>query len=76
VGEAMIAPVVLRQQGVAVLIDAHATLSEFSGRSNAATELVSFECVSHWMASSIAIFRTFSTSLVDRLFPFLDLCSV
>jgi len=69
VGKAVLAPVVLRQKGVAVLVCANATFSELSGRTDAATKLVSFECVSHWMASSVSIVRIGSTSLVDRLFP-------
>ena len=69
VGEAVLAPVVLGQACVAVLIDANSTFSEFPGRPDAAAELISFECVSHSMASSVSIFRTGSTSPSEHLFP-------
>jgi hypothetical protein len=69
VSEAVFAPVVLRQQGVAALIGADPAFAKFAGRADSAAESVSFECVSHTMASSVSVLGIGSTSFESHLFP-------
>src|SRR3990172_9275683 len=57
VSETVLASVVLRQQGVAALVRADTALTELAGRPYTAAEPVSFECVSHGMASSVLVLR-------------------
>jgi hypothetical protein len=67
--KAVLAPVVLRQPGITVLLRANPSLAELAGRADPAAELVSFESVSHVMASSFAFLGTIATFSNVGLFP-------